>query len=260
MLTSMLDILRGSRFLRRTVRQCRSLASSHCYRPDAFMSLARVARLAGVPVYIDIGCHHGDTIRRFLDVGPASAVFGFDPCAANLAQARRLVGADPRVSLYELALSDEDGVAEFFTNANEQTSSLLPNDEGNFRSFPAETMKLQSSRVQTRRLDTWAAERCPDRVAIVKCDTQGAEARVIRGGIAFIRDQVAAFYGEVMLDRMYQGQSTFEEIRGLLEGECGMVLQDVYPCMHDSTGRAVQMDALWVKPNMLEPAARRRIG
>ena len=81
---------------------------------------------------------------------------------------------------------------------------------------------------------------------------------MIRGGIAFIRDQVAAFYGEVMLDRMYQGQSSFDEIRGLLEGECGMVLRDVYPCMHDLSGRAVQMDALWVKPDMLEAVARRR--
>ena len=222
------------------------------------MSLARIARHSSVPVYLDIGCHSGATIQRFLDLGTASAVFGFDPCAANLEQARRLVGADPRVSLFELALSDEDGGAEFFMNANEQTSSLLPNDEGNLRSFPEATRKVQSARVETRRLDSWAAERCPDRVAIVKCDTQGAEARVIRGGIAFIRNQVAAFYGEVMLDRMYQGQSSFDEIRGLLEGECGMVLRDVYPCMHDLSGRAVQMDALWVKPDMLEAVARRR--
>jgi hypothetical protein len=30
-----------------------------------------------------------------------------------------------------------------------------------------------------------------------------------------------------------------------------MVLKNIYPCLHDKAGRAVQMDALWVKPELL---------
>jgi hypothetical protein len=82
---------------------------------------------------------------------------------------------------------------------------------------------------------------------VVKCDTQGAEGLVIQGGISFIRNQCIAFYGEVMLGEMYKGQSSFEKIRHLLEKECGMVLKNIYPCLHDKAGRAVQMDALWVR-------------
>ncbi len=52
---------------------------------------------------------------------------------------------------------------------------------------------------------------------------------------------------------MYKGQSSFGEIRALLENECGLVLQNVFPCLHDKAGRAVQMDALWVKPEFLKP-------
>jgi hypothetical protein len=74
---------------------------------------------------------------------------------------------------------------------------------------------------------------------------------VIQGGKSFIRDHCAAFYGEVMLGKMYQGQTSFDEIRRLLEKDCGMVLKNVYPCLHDNAGRAVQMDALWVKQEYL---------
>lgn len=243
--------LRKIGLVRRAYASFREWSARHAYAPDAFMSLARVARYLGDPVYLDIGCHNGITIQRFLDRGPASAVYGFDPWAANLRDAKQLLGGDPRVSLIELALSDEDGMADFYMNANEQTSSLLPNDDGNRRSFPTDTREVRSSRVETRRLDTWAGEHRTEQAAIIKCDTQGAEARVIRGGTTFIRDRVAAFYGEVMLGPMYRGQGTFEEIRALLEGQCGMVLRDVYPCLHDQDGRAVQMDALWVKPEIL---------
>ena len=108
-----------------------------------------------------------------------------------------------------------------------------------------------TTKVDVVRLDTWAAAQMPGGYAIIKCDTQGAEAQVVRGGLRFLREQAIAFYGEVMLDGMYEGQASFQELRDLLEGDSGLVLRNIYPCLHDREGRAVQFDALWVQPQAL---------
>lgn len=200
---------------------------------------------------MDIGCHHGETLLRFLESGVRCPVSAFDPFVSNIQKAREFLRDYPHVKFHEVALSDEDGKARFFMNRNDQTSSLLPNADGNRESFPNDTAQMGVTDVKTARLDTWARIHLPTGLSVVKCDTQGAEGKIISGGLTFIRNQVAAFYCEVMLGQMYEGQSSFDEIRHLLEHECGLVLKNVYPCFHDSCGRAVQMDALWVKPGLL---------
>ena len=215
------------------------------------MDLAKLANLAPNVTYIDIGCHHGHTIQRFLDIAGPVPVVGFDPSEANLRVAKATVRSKAPFTLVQAALGDEDGRRQFFTNANEQTSSLLPSAAGNLRSFPQDTRTVARADVEVMRLDSWAASQMPKGRAIIKCDTQGAEAQVVRGGIQFLKRQAIAFYGEVMLDSMYEGQATFQELRALLEEECGLVLRNLYPCLHDREGRAVQFDALWVQPAVL---------
>jgi FkbM family methyltransferase len=234
---------------RRSLRAARAGLQQLCGYSDPFYDLVHIANRAGL--FLDIGCHHGDTLLRFLESGLRCPVAAFDPNADNLSRAKTLLNRHRGIGFYELALSDERTAAPFYLNANDQTSSLLPNAQGNLDSFPDDTARRQVLTVQTERLDAWAQEHFPTGAAVVKCDTQGAEGAVIRGGLRFIREQVAAFYGEVMLGRMYEGQSSFEEIRRLLEVDCGLVLKNIYPCLHDRAGRAVQMDVLWVKPAYL---------
>ena len=237
--------------LRKQARRMRDglLASLGC--PQAYLELARLVKGRSDVAYIDIGCHHGETVQRFLDIAGSVPVVAFDPCGANLDIARRVVHSQGPVTFIRAAVADEDGGREFFSNANEQTSSLLRNAAGNLRSFPQDTQTVMTTEVDVVRLDTWAAAQMPSGQAVVKCDTQGAEAQVVRGGLRFLQAQAIAFYGEVMLDGMYEGQASFQELRDLLEGECGLVLRNLYPCLHDRDGRAVQFDALWVQPQAL---------
>jgi len=237
--------------IRRVLRRLRARLQSVAGYSDPFYELAHTARVSHAKLFLDIGCHHGDTLLRFIESGISCPVAAFDPFAANLDRARKLLHRFPRITFQQLALSDRNGIAEFYLNENEQTSSLLPNDTGNLSSFAADTAPAGSCEVQTRMLDSWAAEHGIPGPCIIKCDTQGAEGLVIQGGKNFIREHCVAFYGEVMLGAMYKGQSSFAEIRSLLEKDCGLILKNIYPCLHDSAGRAVQMDALWVKPEWL---------
>ena len=237
--------------IRRVLRRLRARLQSVAGYSDPFYDLAHIARVSHARLFLDIGCHDGNTILRFLESGVTCPVAAFDPFVRNIETAKRLLGGTKQIKYYQLALSDQNGTAEFYLNNNAQTSSLLPNDTGNLASFAADTSPLGSCKVETQTLNTWAAKSGAIGPCIIKCDTQGAEGMVINGGKSFIRDQCVAFYGEVMLGDMYKGQSSFSEIRSLLERECGLVLKNIYPCLHDKSGQAVQMDALWVKPEWL---------
>jgi FkbM family methyltransferase len=237
--------------IRRVLRRVRARIQSVAGYSDPFYDLAHIAHVCHARLFLDIGCHHGDTLLRFIESGINCPVAAFDPFGENIEKAKRLLQPHPNISFYELALSNMNGNAEFYLNKNEQTSSLLPNDIGNTSSYSSDTAPVGSIQVRAQTLDTWAAETRATGPCIIKCDTQGAEGLVIKGGTSFIREHCVAFYGEVMLGDMYKGQSSFGEIRALLESDCGLVLKNIYPCLHDKSGRAVQMDVLWVKPEWL---------
>ncbi len=239
--------------LRKPLRLVRAKLQSIAGYTDPHYDLARIANSSNARLFLDIGCHHGHVLLRFIESGIQCPIAAFDPFGENIEKAKRLLQPYSRINFYQLALSNTDGHARFYLNQNEQTSSLLANDTGNLESFAESTKSVGSCEVQTRTLDSWAAEHEVTGPCIIKCDTQGAEGLVIQGGRHFIREHCVAFYGEVMLGDMYKGQSSFGEIRALLEKDCGLVLQNVFPCLHDKAGRAVQMDALWVKPEFLKP-------
>lgn len=240
----------GLRFapLRRCLRRLRSQVQALSGYSDPFYDLADIAKRSNARLFLDIGCHRGDALLRFIESGIACPVAAFDPFGANIERAKLLLHAFSQISFYQVALSDRSGTASFHVNRNEQTSSLLGNDSGNLLSFGEDTAILSTCDVATQTLDSWASENTIQGPCVIKCDTQGAEGMVIKGGKSFIRDHCSAFYGEVMLGDMYKGQSSFGDIRTLLEKECGLVLKNIYPCLHDKVGRAVQMDALWVHP------------
>lgn len=233
--------------LRKPLRLARAKLQGIAGYSDPFYDLAHVATSSKAQLFLDIGCHHGDTLLRFIESGIQCPVAAFDPFGENIEKAKLLLSLFPQVDFYQIALSDRNGPANFYLNRNEQTSSLLENDTGNVASFAQDTASVGSRQVIAQTLDSWAAEHGVTGPCIIKCDTQGAEGLVIKGGKSFIRDNCAAFYGEVMLGDMYKGQSSFAEIRSLLEKDCGLVLKNIYPCLHDKAGRAVQMDALWVR-------------
>lgn len=237
-------------FFRRYFRKWRAKFLAAAGHSDPFDDLAIFSRKIQADLFIDIGCHHGDSLLRFVEAGVECPLVAFDPVARNLEIASERLAHVPNIKFECLALSDEDGSAKFFMNRNEQTSSLLENETGNVTSFREDTANIGVLEVPTKRLDAWYESQQnpgPSRI-IIKCDTQGAEGKVISGGLNVIRSHVYAFYAEVMLGDMYQGQADFASMRKLLEDECGLILHKVYPCLQDSAGKAVQMDALWIRP------------
>lgn len=232
------------------LRALRAQLQKMCGYSDPYFDLLDIARRAKSDLFVDIGCHTGETLQRFMETGITGRVVAFDPLEQNLKMAKALLSAYSGIEFHQTAISDSNGMAKFYLNKNEQTSSLLENDEGNRESFSFDTALECEIEVPMTSLDSFFSASQHDAI-VIKCDTQGAEALVVQGGINLFKSHVAAFYGEVMLGDMYKGQASFDELRHLLEKECGMVLKNIYPCLHNPCGQAVQMDALWVKPEYL---------
>jgi hypothetical protein len=82
---------------------------------------------------------------------------------------------------------------------------------------------------------------------VMKCDVQGAEGLVITGGKESIKRQCLALYTEAQLEPMYVNQASFAQIQAVLTKQLGLALHQVYPCLHDATGRALQFDVLYLR-------------
>jgi FkbM family methyltransferase len=253
MLRTLYRTLIRARLPRIFLRHCRAKILTCLGQPDPYHDIISLIKAFRCDLFLDIGCHQGSVSARLLEAGVQIPVLAVDPFPSNLSIAKATLARYKNVTFVEAAISSSDGEASFFINRNEQTSSLLNNAQGNIKSFRQDTEHEQTITVVTLSLDSLIKRYSPNaRRIIIKSDTQGAEGHVIRGGLSIIRDSVCGFYGEFMLGHMYENQASFEELRDLLENQCGMVLREIYPCLHDPQGVAVQADALWVSTNALQ--------
>lgn len=142
-------------FTRRSARRVRMIIQNACGYTDPYYELAKLGKLADANLFIDIGCHDGRTLRRFIESGVHTDVVAFDPLPRNIEKAKRTLSAyADSIQFVQAAMSDEDGEAKFYQNVNDQTSSLLENEKGNINSFKVETQHQAVLRVPTVKLDT----------------------------------------------------------------------------------------------------------
>ena len=145
-------------------------------------------------VFADVGANHGYfTVLAAALVGEEGRVFAFEPnppVYEQLAEHVRLNHFEQRVVLLQEALSDTVGEgARLFVSQcpdNSGLSSLTPGAE----SIAAGSLSEASTiRVRTDTFDRWLASGSVERVDLVKIDTEGAEAHVVRGMSHALREK-----------------------------------------------------------------------
>ncbi|MHC4867498.1 MAG: FkbM family methyltransferase [Planctomycetota bacterium] len=193
------------------------------------------------PDILEIGCNDGTDTLRFLEAMPRARIFAFEPDPRALKRFHTKVSSD-RVELLAAAVSDTDGTATFYGSSGRHPHAGKPGaseacslDEWDlsgsllrptghlayspFTTFPEDRQYT----VETIRLDTWLHLHHPEikRIDFIWCDTQGAEAAVIRGGpevLGMARYLYAEIYDYAPQFRtpLYDGQASLEELQGML--------------------------------------------
>ena len=163
------------------------------------------------PVILDIGSNDGTHTGWFLDLFPRARVFSFEPDPRARKRYEAKVASDQAV-LFDLAISDMDGLIEFHVSSGKQGGYSKDWDESGSIRKPKLHLKMHPSvkfeetiKVKTRRLDTWAAEQAVDSIDFIWADVQGAEVDLIKGGRATL-GKTRYFYTEYSNRELYAGQ------------------------------------------------------
>ncbi len=148
----------------------------------------RVARRVLRPgdVAVDIGANIGYYTGLFSDcVGRRGEVFAFEPGQATFAKLRLTIELLnlANVDAQHAALAEHGGVRRFIvsTSGNDAQQSLV-----DWEGFPGSKSAIE---VEAITLDAFLAQALPARrkVALVKCDVEGAEIKVLNGAAGLLQ-------------------------------------------------------------------------
>jgi FkbM family methyltransferase len=178
-----------------------------------------LAKEYSISTLIDLGANdgqHGASLARHFGVQHA---YFFEPQPQYAEQLRIVASGIERAQVFQMALGDSEGEAEFYAMAHAPSSSLLPPEKALLPAYPQHEVR-QRARVAVRCLDSVLADQRLQGDVFIKMDVQGFEDRVIRGGrLTFGRAR--AVLVEMSFVPLFVGQSLFEEVHALLV-ECGL--------------------------------------
>ena len=163
--------------------------------PEYLYGVAR--RMPGL--VIDIGSNTGFYALLAASASPRNTVLAFEPMTEIAERARRNVARNNlagRVLLHQVALSDRNGLAEFYvpddTHGLVETSASLRRD---FKGEPAAIRPVASHRLDRVLLRSrWAARP----ISLIKIDVEGHEAAVLNGARWIIRLRRPVLFVEVL--------------------------------------------------------------
>ncbi len=160
------------------------------YEPEEMELILGLVR-AGDTVF-DIGGNTGWIAMNIARKIPGGKIHVFEPIpytAAILEQNLALNGFD-NISLHKIALSDKKAVNTFYLNKKELGATSMRNIR--------ETEDAVAVSVKSERLDDFVRENGVRGLDFIKCDVEGAELLVIKGGLETIKKYRPILFVEML--------------------------------------------------------------
>jgi len=170
------------------------------------------------PLILEIGAHHGEDSRAFLDAFPNCRLHAFEADPRCLLKLRRALGHDRRCKIHACAVAHTSGFMPWYQSGGtpdgnrldwDYSSSLL-RPSGHLSVYPWCTFERKIE-VQVVALDKLMF----GDVDFIWMDVQGAEHLVFQGAINTLQ-RTRYLYTEYYDRPMYEGQKNLEEIRQML--------------------------------------------
>jgi FkbM family methyltransferase len=185
---------------------------------DLFREIPRRAPKAAsmVRVIYLIGAHRFQEHTLFLELFPnLEQIYLFEPIPDFAQFLTAITARLDYVKVFQYAITDFDGTADFHITNNYESSSLLELEK--HREVYPDIHKSLTINVQCRKLDTVISEhglRSPDLLFI---DVQGAEYKVITAISAHNLGKIKLIYTEASIIELYKGARNLTEIRDYLD-------------------------------------------
>jgi FkbM family methyltransferase len=193
---------------------------------------------------IDVGANRGQyalfAARRF----PAAVLFCFEPLALPRAQLEQVVDAARVSRVFDVALSDHNGTAEFHVSKLDDSSSLLPIGHRQLEAFPG-TREQAVVQVTVRRLDQVLEPADLIRPVLLKIDVQGGELDMLRGADGLL-GCIDAVIVEAAFVELYAGQPLIWEVWSFLASR-GFSCRGTWSITYSRAGACLLGDFLFAR-------------
>ncbi|MGK2909382.1 MAG: FkbM family methyltransferase [Sphingobium sp.] len=221
------------------------------------LQLRRFVAAFDIDCIIDVGANagqHAKMLRR--DVGFKGTILSFEPNPQVFLALERNAAGDPRWHVFNVALSNAEGTAQFNVMAADQFSSLETPAEKMDPIFHERNRVDLIVDVQCRRLDSLYPELQAQHgfgSTLLKMDTQGHDALVCEGAGTALESMVG-IQTELAVRPLYQGGAGYRAMIDLMDAH-GFVPSAFFANNKGHFPRLVEMDGLFVSRRVLDDDA-----
>lgn len=201
------------------------------------------------PTIVDGGAHEGETIAILQQLFRSPTIHAFEPNPEKFAHLTSEYGTDGDVHLYNCALGDENGVAQFNVTRASYASSILEPTAA-YSALDSDNTVERTVQVDVRPLDCVIT----DEVDVIKLDLQGYEYFALQGAAESL-DRANVVISETMFNRNYENQPVFDKLDELLS-QNNFKLYDFYTLKHWPDGQIRHADVLYVSEDVFEKTVR----
>ena len=150
-------------------------------------------------VILDVGAHFGYLAKEFCQLRPQAKIYCFEPVEYTRSVLVRVMKSYKNALIEDFALSDSNGCVDISIPVKE--SGNLGIGLSHFGSESARDYIVE--KIRTVRLDDYVVDKGIRRLDFIKCDVEGAEFLVFKGGESAIARFRPVVYAEI-LDRHTQ--------------------------------------------------------
>jgi FkbM family methyltransferase len=164
---------------------------------------------------IDIGCHKGEILDLMIKDAPLGKKIGFEPIPELCEYLYTRYKDDPTVTIHPVALYDKAGSTTFQHVLNAPAYSGIKK-----RKYDGKNVDIDQITVETGLLDQFIP--ADFMIDLIKIDVEGAEFRVMKGGVATLKRCKPVIIFEFGLGAADFYDSSPSQLFRFLTGECTM--------------------------------------
>tara|TARA_R110000787_G_scaffold28313_2_gene77383 strand:+ start:499 stop:1266 length:768 start_codon:yes stop_codon:yes gene_type:complete len=252
-----MNVARITRELSRRWLATRLALAGRAHQYPEIMALRRFFEAFEVDALIDVGANAGQYARQARrDAGYAGHIFSFEPNPDVFAVLERAAAGDAKWHVFNMALSDFDGIVPFNIMAANQFSSIARPAEQLDPIFAERNKVERVVDMQCRRLDGMLNEllRPHDlKRPFLKMDTQGHDKAVCEGAGARLADMIGV-QSELAVRPQYEGASDWREMIAYMEAR-GFAPNAMFANNKGHFPLLVEMDGLFLRADLANEGA-----
>jgi FkbM family methyltransferase len=223
------------------------ISSRGISRLDHLWGVAACLDVSKIRTVFDVGANKGQTLLQFRPFFRSAHVYCFEPDPEVFFKLEDIARAVDGVSVFNMALGSFDGERTLYCNvASEGNSLLRVSQKITEDTAPGWLRPMTEKPVAVHRLDTFCCERSIERIDLLKLDTQGYEAEVLRGATRLLNQKaVKLVLAEVQFSEYYENQAYFDDVYAVLKAS-RYRLVDLYQKFRAEDQSLTACDALFV--------------